>query len=525
VAELAKKIITPPHLCRALLLAEWPLAEKNPLAKGSPNEMLSTAAEELYKKLEAQAVKTVRAGLVKGDSHQRQVLLVLVGLTVDAGHGDLGQQERQRAMREQERRQTLGRALTKDILAVQRKDPDPAVRRTALATLALFRLPAEQFAPAIGLGLKSKDLHERRAAAGVLLSPFEPQRRLSTTPKDQIDVVRHFAPVATKGVAGDKDAEVRRHCLTFLATAAEQTSRHILDLIPTPLTSPLPVPQPDDDPKEIERFRKWMAERFDEVKPALGPLGRALSKAVARLNDDDLACCLAAHKALEGGATLRHALRRLDESLVPLENKSDRKSLLSAPAKAVPALVKSLGHREVRVRLAALYVLETLTIDAAPSADDLAKALGDDNRFVRWGAARALRNMAPAGAEKSVAALAKALSDDSPDVRNTAAVALARCGRRAKGAVDDLANALRKGDDRLRPLAAKALAALGPDAKPARAALIAALADEKPQVRAAAATALGKTGPLDEKAKAALLRALDDEDGEVQRAAATALLC
>src|SRR5262249_16790972 len=183
------------------------------------------------------------------------------------------------------------------------------------------------------------------------------------------------------------------------------------------------------------------------------------------LGDKDLAACRLADRASEKGAEARSQLAPLTDE------KQAAKDPLPAVVKAVPALIRSLDHKEIRVRLAALHALETLGKDAAPAAEALAKRLTDDNRSIRRGAARALRSMAPAGAAKSVAALAKALTDDSANVRLMAAEALRRCGRQAKGAAKALA-ALRKGDDRMRPLAARALGALEADGKSVRADLV-----------------------------------------------------
>src|SRR5204862_1167287 len=129
------------------------------------------------------------------------------------------------------------------------------------------------------------------------------------------------------------------------------------------------------DPKEVKRFLARVSARFAAIRPALEALDRAVDTASRRLGDDDLACSLAAHRALEQSATIRLALRGWDDLLRPVDAKTDRKSLLQAPVKAVPTLVESLGHREVRVRLAALYALETLTVDAAGATAALVKAL------------------------------------------------------------------------------------------------------------------------------------------------------
>src|SRR5262249_22754691 len=161
--------------------------------------------------------------------------------------------------------------------------------------------------------------------------------------------------------------------------------------------------------------------------------------------DADLTVCLAANEALEAVADLR--LRLLAEAAA-VDRITDDKP--AAPADdplrdglraALRPLAEELAHKNVRVRLAALYVLESLEAEAAPLAAGIVAALQDDDVFVRWAAARTLGKMAPLEADKAVPELARRLDDANGDVRATAVAALERYGPQAKAAVPELRRA------------------------------------------------------------------------------------
>jgi len=191
---------------------------------------------------------------------------------------------------------------------------------------------------------------------------------------------------------------------------------------------------------------------------------------------------------------------------------------------ALPGLIKELSHKEVRVRLATLYVLETMEAESAPAAGAVADALKDGDAFVRWGAARVLGKMAPLQADKAVPGLAGVVADANGDVRSTALAALPRYGRAAKAAIPALRRVLNQGDGSARMLAIQALAAMGPEAEPALTELVAALSATETDIRAAAAQALGKIGPAARPAEDALRKALNDPGRQVRQAAGDALL-
>ena len=255
---------------------------------------------------------------------------------------------------------------------------------------------------------------------------------------------------------------------------------------------------------------------------------------IGLLDNDNREVCLAAHQVLESIATARRLLRgmplgREEERFLPPPEKrpAEEAKLLDDILKALPTLKQNLAkEKHLRVRLAPLYVLETLADDAATVVEDVAKVVKDENGFVRWGAVRVLNNMAPQKAEQAVPALAEALTDNNKTVRLAAAQALRRYGRQAKTAVKPLSQAVEDEVPQVRVAAIKALAAIGPDAHPVAAAVVKALTDseQKPEVRAAAAHALGQFGSLTADAKVALTKALEDSDAAVRQAASEILL-
>jgi HEAT repeat protein len=299
--------------------------------------------------------------------------------------------------------------------------------------------------------------------------------------------------VAAAGLGlDDKDVKVRSLCLE----AIRQSAQSLLNL-----------------PKAGGPQRQSIQLLVVAVNKQLPAVRRNLSHS-------DQALRLAAHQVLETFASLR--LKFAGEP-----PQKEEKEWFRGIEDAVPDLAKnSLSSEDERTRLAALYVLETLGQAATPAVQELARALKDDkNGFVRWGAARALNNMAPERANEAVPALAGALKDNNQTVRLTAVAALEHYGPRAAGAIQPLTEMVgNKQDAKMRLGAIRALVAIGKEARPATPDLIQALADSESTVRAAAAGALGQLGNLNEAARKELGKALNDADPAVRQAASDALL-
>ena len=147
---------------------------------------------------------------------------------------------------------------------------------------------------------------------------------------------------------------------------------------------------------------------------------KAQVKGVAdRLADTDLAVCLAAHQTLETVAARRKLFQVPEQQAKGLPP-----ALPDGIQGAVPQLVKSLSHKEVRVRWASLYALERWATRSTSRHRGGRPAPKDENGSVRWCAVRALNKMAPAESERAVPALAGILTDANKTVRLTAVYAL-----------------------------------------------------------------------------------------------------
>jgi HEAT repeat protein len=335
-------------------------------------------------------------------------------------------------------------------------------------------------------------------------------------------------PVAGSGARSD-DAEVRRLCRAALLEAA----LGMADPLPSPwgFVHPPPADQPlTEEEKKRLTFQRGEIEKLRET---LAPLARALDEQAASLarllEKDDLEGCLTACKVLETLGDVRQRLLNLDVATragaAPGSKPLDDPLPQLARGETVAAVAKLLGHKDVRVRLGAVYVLESLETAAAPAAVSVVKATADEDPFVRWGAARVLGRMAPRQAEAVVPALAKLLKDDNRDVLVTALAALERYGPAAKDAVPALGEVVKgDGDAGVRLAAIKALLAVGTDARKARSELRAVLVGGDASVRAAAARALGRLGATEPESKEALRKALTDSDAGVREAASEALL-
>jgi len=232
---------------------------------------------------------------------------------------------------------------------------------------------------------------------------------------------------------------------------------------------------------------------------------------------------------------------------------------------AVPALVRTLGDDDPKLRSAAAHALGALgpvakpavpslvatmadrgrhevVLDGIPSYErvwvvaskalgdvgpaavpELIGALDDENVQVSVGAAGALFLIGPA-AKDAVDPLLGLLARDEELPRRAAIWALMGIGPEAKAAVPELTKALSHEDFHTQYWACRALREIGPEAKTAVPVLVRLLTEGVASVRRNAAQALGGIGPdIGEKALASLTEALSDPLEPVREDAAVAL--
>lgn len=417
-------------------------------------------------------------------------------------------------------------------------DDDSAVRQRAARTLGKIHSQPEPAVAALTKMLGSKEAGDRRAAAEALAEMARLVERLAKD-RGSIQYLVEMSPaeivlrcqlltVAAGRGLSDADAPVKRSCLEAL----QRTAKTFHDLLgESPKAEDFPPagrkPSPEER-KQLEHF----ADLISRERKTVGPLSQALNeqvKAIAVLfSESDQGVLLAVCQTLEEYATARARAKQRAAVVAAIlqagEQKPPADPVLDKLPQVVPALAGLLTHPEIRIRLAALYVLETLEAEAIPAAPALVKACTDTDAFVRWGAVRALGKIAPAEAKSVVPALAKLADDPNGDVRITALAALERYGPSASAAVPALGQAAAKGDVPTRIWAMRALSAIGKDAQAAVPSLISALSATEPELRTAAARTLGKVGHGSAEARKALRKALDDPSGEVQEAASQALL-
>ena len=217
---------------------------------------------------------------------------------------------------------------------------------------------------------------------------------------------------------------------------------------------------------------------------------------------------------------------------------------------AIPPLTKALEDENRNVRRGAAQGLGHIGEPASKAAGALAEALRkDDERFFRQTVLWTLGRVKPSGkapvagllevirgknpvfrkqatdilgqlGKEAVPLLLEALGDKDAAVRASVVAALKNIGPEPKTVIEPLTAIIKNGDSPGRTDALAVLEHLQQGAKPAMATLAASLRDGNKDVRASAAKALGKVGP---DALPLLGEALEDRNGDAREGALQAL--
>lgn len=373
-------------------------------------------------------------------------------------------------------------------------------------------------------------------------------------------------PAAAAGLTPEQPVFVRR----LSADAWQQITTGLLELTPEAIKAEdLPPPGrawTADEAERIKAMRDAVKADREELRPLMEAFAKQSAAMAKAASDPDPVVRVIIRRVLEDLAIARSRILRRENS-IPAEPRTEPKSetkpdgaflpdlpnspvptrlvsrladekadkapaakpdvdlLADALRPSLPAMIAGLNDPNMRARLAAIDVLESMSTEAVPAIPALVKTLQTDtNRFVRWAAVRTLGKLAPRRAELVVPAAAPLLNVSDLDERIAVAAALERFGPEARAAVPTLQARVTTGDPEGRIAMMKTLEAIGTDAAPAIPAIARNLVADNNRVRAFAAEALGRFGKLAAATEPALRQAMTDGDADVRRAASEAVL-
>ena len=192
-------------------------------------------------------------------------------------------------------------------------------------------------------------------------------------------------------------------------------------------------------------------------------------------------------------------------------------------AAQIDSLLSQLRHKSAARRREALLQLTDAQLPAERLLPHIGRLLGDDDRFVRIHAARAVW-LTGQHTDVAVATLIELLRPDEPPVCALASFLTGEIGPAAAKALPALRARMTEPDSLLRMHAAEAIVKIDSSNSAAHTVLIRAVRDPSPDLRYFAACALINTGEtFREPACGALLAALADDDLRVASAAALSL--
>jgi HEAT repeat protein len=436
----------------------------------------------------------------------------------------------------------LGRTFTPQLVSLLGAS-EPQVREEAARALGKVNPEPKPAVAALTKTLKQDPPAVRRAAAEALADLVSTSVQLRKKGRSQsgqpsvdfkkekellVALMTEVVPAAGQ-CQKDSDAIVRRGGLSAIVQVGAAFTDLILD--PEDATK---MPVAGLKPENWSKYDKETVAKarglLDEEAKLFGPLEAALKDQgdalAAALKDSDMDTRVLARQALELIGSARQRLIRRDASVPRDVGTPAMPDVLGEALKpGLLVIAKRVADPDPQVRTATIYFLETLEDGAAPAVPYLVVALSDEDRFVRWAAARTLGRIGPAHTDVSVPALARLLTrEEDSDVREVVANTLRRYGTAARASAPALIALIGAGESEAREAAIRALVSVGADPKAAVPALQSALRSNAPNVRKAAADALGSYGPAAAAAVPDLRMMLDDEDGTVRIAVADALL-
>jgi len=538
-------------LRRALTLSEW----KEDIGE----ESVRVIDEEMRRKIGERFRKAIRKIIITDDPASRLAIANMIG--------EMGP-----TIRALDRVDTQGfaRGLADDVIALC-KDPNLSVRLEALRTLGTINADPAKAVPVLREALEKGDPQEKRVAAYALgqlvrvvnhlLKRGQSKSGIEASREDFVRTAAAVVDAVGKGMQ-DADVQVRQLSLEAVDTAAHALGDFILEPFPRSEFPPTGRTLTPEDLELMDARALMVKSELAHFEPLLRSLKAQDVGLLRGLSDRNPGIRLLAITTLENIAYVRGRILRWIDSIPDPRAKRENGTL--APdhwaskvfvdplagvlGKSLGAVVVAIYDPEdVRVRRVGVDFFERLGEAAAPAVDALADRLADEDRFVRWSAARTLGNLVadvvatPKRLEAVVLGLTNLLADGDLDVRMAAAETLKEVGPPAVLAMSGLTQAIVTGDAENRVAALQALARIGLKGTPPTVAegviqnllvSLGAAATPDARVRRAAAETLALVGPqlprtattVRQRAVSALRDALGDDDGEVRSNAGDAIL-
>lgn len=426
----------------------------------------------------------------------------------------------------------FARGLTNVVVRLATAEND-TVRQAALNALGKMTPTPKDAIPIIEQTLQKAQVGPRRLAAYALVDLAKNSHHHERA--EELQLLKHIISTATEGLrdAGDgkprADELVRGYCLQ----AIQESAQAVMDKFSAEQAL---FEENDGKKKPMAKELAIILEAYQAANPVL----------VRSLADPKVNVRLGALLALEQISTARSKITRFFEGPDPLEG------IIKGDWKAIARLLK---EENKEVRRSAIAFFEQLGPQAAPAEKVIAEALRDEDRFVKWTATRAIRNLAAEKVKVSstaIYALAyNLLIDSDPDLSGAAAEAIEAIGPEAGEAVHALGIVIANGgadnrswdaENRVKAMAALVSIGTPPDdakgaervrivatAHAALPQLMSALSDLDVRIRREAAQTIGTLGrPADAQLRQRLLvalrKALSDSDSDVRGSASEAIL-